>query len=181
MTEDILTDRLVLRLLSPEALAATEAARIDDAQRLLGLTLPSDWSDVASVARRRLAQLPECPDYLPWSIRAIALKGTNEVVGYVNFHNVPQFHEMAGREACAEFGYTIFEPYRRQGYIEETVRVLIAWARERGAHHFIFSIAPDNAASQGLAKKLGAHRIGVHIDEEDGPEDVLLLESPIAP
>jgi RimJ/RimL family protein N-acetyltransferase len=175
MIEDIQTERLVLRRLSPEALAATEAMRIDEAQRLLGLTLSADWSDVASVARRRLAQLPDCPDYLPWSIRAIALKGTNETVGYVNFHDVPQWHEMARRKASVEFGYTIFEPYRRRGYIEETVRAMIAWARERGAHHFIFSIAPDNAASRNLAKKLGAHKIGVQIDEEDGPEDVLLL------
>lgn len=82
---------------------------------------------------------------------------------------------MAEREACAEFGYTIFEKHRRRGYVEEAVRALMAWARERGARHFIFSIAPGNEASQGLAAKLGARKIGVQIDEEDGPEDVLLL------
>ena len=54
------------------------------------------------------------------------------------------------REACAEFGYTIFEPHRRRGYAEETVRALMDWARQRGAQHFIFSIAPDNAASLEL-------------------------------
>lgn len=174
--DDILTDRLVLRLLSPEALIATEAGRIDEAASLLDLTLPPDWSRVASVARRRIAQLPDCPQYLPWSVRAIALRGTNEAIGFVNFHELPQWHELAGREACAEFGYTIFAPYRRQGYVEETVRALIDWARERGARHFIFSIAPDNAASRGLAEKLGARKIGVQIDEEDGPEEVLFLE-----
>jgi [ribosomal protein S5]-alanine N-acetyltransferase len=55
------------------------------------------------------------------------------------------------------------------------VRALIDWAREHGARHFIFSVSPDNAASRGLAVKLGAHKIGVQIDEEDGPEDVFLL------
>jgi hypothetical protein len=50
------------------------------------------------------------------------------------------------------------------------------WARERGAHNFIFSIALGNAASRGLALKLGARKIGVQIDEEDGPEDVFLLD-----
>lgn len=176
MQDDILTSRLVLRLLSPEALIATEAGRIDDAARLLALDLPADWSEVASVARRRLKQLPDCPDYLPWSVRAIALRESHAAIGYVNFHELPQWHDMAQRESCAEFGYTIFENHRRQGYVEETVRALMAWARERGAKHFIFSVAPDNAPSQGLAKKLGARKIGVMIDEEDGPEDVLLLD-----
>ncbi|WP_119268598.1 GNAT family N-acetyltransferase [Taklimakanibacter deserti] len=177
MRDDIVTDRLVLRLLSPDALAATEAGRIDEAARLLDLALPrDDWDEVASVARRRLKQLPDCPQYLPWSIRAIALRGTRKAVGYVNFHDLPQWHEMAQRDACAELGYEIFADHRRQGYAEETVRALMAWARERGARHFIFSVAPDNAASQGLARKLGARKIGLQIDEEDGPEDVLLLE-----
>jgi [ribosomal protein S5]-alanine N-acetyltransferase len=173
--DDIVTERLILRLLLPEALAATEAGRTDDAARLLDLDLPADWGAVGSLADRRLKQLPECPHYLPWSIRAIALRDTHAAVGYVNFHDVPQWHELAQREACAEFGYTIFEPYRRQGYVEETVRALMHWARERGARHFIFSIAPDNAASQGLAAKLGARKIGMQVDEEDGPEDVFLL------
>ncbi len=172
---DILTPRLVLRLMTIEALKATEAGRIDEVSRHLGLRLPADWSDVAPLATRRLEQLPDCPHYLPWSIRAVALRRTNEVVGYANFHDLPQWHEMARREACAEFGYTVFAGHRRQGYAEETVRALMKWARERGARHFIFSIAPANAASQGLALKLGARKIGVQIDEEDGPEDVLLL------
>lgn len=173
--DDILTPRLRLRLLPQTALHASEAGRIDEAARILGLVLPEDWSDVASVARRRLKQLPDCPSYLPWSIRAVTLDGTNEAVGYVNFHELPQWHEMARREACAEFGYTIFADHRRNGYAEETVRALLTWARERGARHFIFSIAPGNAASRGLALKLGARKIGVQIDDEDGPEDVFLL------
>jgi RimJ/RimL family protein N-acetyltransferase len=123
-----------------------------------------------------LKQLPDCPDYLPWSIRAIALRHTNEAVGYVNFHELPQWHELAQRAACAEFGYTVFAGHRRKGYAEETVRALMRWARENGARHFIFSIAPGNAASRGLALKLGARKIGVQIDEEDGPEDVFLLD-----
>ena len=173
---DIFTARLKLRLLSREALTATEAGRFDEASRLLDLKLPVDWTDVVPLARRRLPQLAETPSYGPWSIRAIALRETAEVVGYVNFHDLPVWHDMAGREACAEFGYTIFAPHRRRGYAEETARALMTWARQRGARHFIFSVAPDNAASQGLARKLGARKIGVQIDEEDGPEDVFLLE-----
>lgn len=173
--DDILTDRLILRLIPYAALMATEAGDIAEATRLLHLDLPNDWIEVAPLARRRLPQLLEEPGYRPWAVRAIALRATGEAVGYINFHEAPAHHEMAGREACAEFGYTIFAKYRRQGYVEEAVRALMAWARTRGARHFIFSIAPDNTASQGLAAKLGARKIGVQIDEEDGPEDVLLL------
>jgi RimJ/RimL family protein N-acetyltransferase len=172
---DILTPRLVLRLMTIEALKATEAGRLAEASCHLGLDMPADWSDVAALAGRRLQQLPDCPHYLPWSIRAIALRSTDEAVGYVNFHDLPKWHEMAQKEACAEFGYAIFAGCRRQGYAEETVRALMAWARERGARHFIFSIAPANAASQGLARKLGARKVGMQVDEEDGPEAVLLL------
>lgn len=174
--DDILTERLRLRLLRQDALEATEASRIDLAARLLDLKLPTDWDDVAPLARRRLRLLPGCREYLPWSIRAIALRQTKEAVGYVNFHDLPQWHDLAQQEACAEFGYTIFESYRRQGYAEETVRALMGWARDRGARHFIFSIAPDNTASRGLARKLGARKIGMQIDEEDGPEEVFLLK-----
>jgi len=174
--DDILTDRLVLRLLSQDALEATEAGEVGKAARLLGLTLPPEWREIAPLARRRLPQLAECPDYRPWCLRAMALRATNEAVGYVNFHGLPAHHEMAGQEACAEFGYTVFAAQRRKGYVEEAVRALMGWARARGARHFIFSIAPDNQPSRGLAVKLGARKIGVQIDEEDGPEDVFLLD-----
>lgn len=173
--DDIVTHRLVLRLLSQEALEATEAGYADAAARLLDLKLPPDWAETAPLARRRLEQLSGCPQYAPWAIRAIARRETNEAVGYVNFHDLPGPHEMAQKDACAEFGYTIFEAHRRQGYVEETVRALMAWARARGARHFIFSISPDNEPSRGLAHKLGARKIGVQIDEEDGPEEVFLL------
>ena len=173
--DDIVTRRLVLRLLSQEALVATEAGHAHEAARLLDLKLPAMWTDTAPLARRRLAQLPDCPQYLPWAIRAIALRETYETVGYVNFHDLPGWHELAQKDACAELGYTIFEAYRRHGYVEEAVHALMHWARERGTLHFIFSISPDNAPSQGLAKKLGAAKIGLQIDEEDGPEEVFLL------
>lgn len=174
--DDITTRRLLLRLVPQQALEATEAGNIDEAIRLLELKLTADWAEVAPLAARRLKQLAFEPEYRPWALRAIALQETGEAIGYINFHAAPERHDMAAREACAEFGYTIFERHRRQGYVEEAVRALMDWAKARGARCFIFSVAPGNAASQGLAVKLGARKIGVQIDEEDGPEDVLLLE-----
>jgi hypothetical protein len=50
--DDIATRRLVLRLLSREALEATEAGRVGEAASLLDLKLPADWTDIALLARK---------------------------------------------------------------------------------------------------------------------------------
>jgi ribosomal-protein-alanine N-acetyltransferase len=127
------------------------------------------------LARLRLTQLAVDPAYLPWSIRAIVLRETLNVVGYVNFHGRPDRHDFTGTPDTAEFGYTVFPPFRRQGIARETVAILIEWARQRGGQNFVFSIAPGNAESLALARQFGARKMGTQIDETDGPEDVYLL------
>ena len=75
---------------------------------------------------------------------------------------------------AAEFGYTVFPPYRRRGYAREASIALMDWARQtHGVTRFIVSIRPDNVASQALAASLGFVRIGSHLDEVDGLEDIL--------
>jgi RimJ/RimL family protein N-acetyltransferase len=50
------------------------------------------------------------------------------------------------------------------------------WATEsHGVRTFVLSIRPDNIASQALAAKLGFRRIGLHVDDVDGVEDVLVF------
>jgi RimJ/RimL family protein N-acetyltransferase len=46
-----------------------------------------------------------------------------------------------------------------------------AWLRH-GVDRFIASVSPDNAPSLRVVAKLGFVRIGSHMDEVDGPEDV---------
>jgi RimJ/RimL family protein N-acetyltransferase len=175
---DIVGERLVLRLVSPEALAATVEADLAAVARLVGLTLPPDWAEVAPLAKRRLAQIETDAEYLPWSIRAIALRETGDVVGYANFHDrLGAEYLKAHAPSAVELGYEIFAAHRLKGYGGETVRMLIKWASERGADGFVFSISPGNAASLKLVARLGAVKVGSHIDEEDGPEDVYLLKS----
>jgi RimJ/RimL family protein N-acetyltransferase len=166
MSGDIETPRLVLKLLDEAALAPLAEGREAGA----------DWRDFAPLAAMRLEQLRSDPSYASWSLRVIVPRETGDPAGYINFHGRPAFHELAQREACAEFGYTIFARHRRKGYAEEAIRTLMEWAKANGAEHFIFSIAPDNVPSRNLALKLGARRIGMQIDEVDGPEDVYLLE-----
>jgi hypothetical protein len=40
----------------------------------------------------------------------------------------------------------------------------------------VISVSPANAASTTLAAKLGFEKIGGHVDEADGYEDIYLLE-----
>jgi RimJ/RimL family protein N-acetyltransferase len=170
---DIESERLILRLLSTEALAATVAGDRLYLEALLGLSVPEDWFEEAWVAELRLEQLRSDPSYHPWSIRAISLKATGEVVGAINCHAKPAPLVAAGSHTIAtELGYTVFAPWRRLGIATESIRALTAWGSTQGLQSIIMAISPANVASLALARKLGAVRIGSQIDEKHGVEDV---------
>ncbi|CAN5181173.1 hypothetical protein BH10PSE7_BH10PSE7_11860 [soil metagenome] len=175
---DIVSERLILRLLPVAALKAGVAGDLARMSSAVGCTVPPSWNELAWLAAMRLEQLRADPAYLAWSIRAIILRESQEIAGYVNFHERPGVHGFTGTKNTVEFGYAILGPFRRRGFAEETVRRLIDWARSRAAENFVFSISPGNAASLALARKLGARKIGTQTDERDGPEDVYLLVRP---
>ena len=171
---DIETTRLVLRLVPLAGLAATVAKDLDACRAIIG-DVPPEWFDDDWVADMRLQQWKGDPGYAPWSIRAIALKQTGQIVGYMNCHNKPMSFVYDGTTSLAiELGYDIFAAFRRRGFAYEAIRGFTAWARTQGVARIVLSIAPGNEASRALAMKLGAIRIGSQIDEKDGPEDVYL-------
>jgi RimJ/RimL family protein N-acetyltransferase len=173
---DIETDRLTLRLLPVAALEATVSRDRNTVSRIVGCAISEDWSDVADLAKIRLEQLAANSGYLPWSIRAVILRNSNVAVGYANFHAGPAPHEQfPAANNMAEIGYTIFAPYRRQGFARETLAALLHFARNNGADQAVVSIAPDNEPSLRLAAGFGFTKIGSQMDEIDGPEDVFLL------
>lgn len=172
---DVGSERLVLRSMTPAFLSASLHGnrRIDG---LLGLTVADDWFDEAPLARRRLADLGDDPRYAPWSLRAIGLRATDQMVGHVGFHTRPGPSYLAAiAPAGVEIGYTVYPPFRRRGYAREAVRAMLAWAHAQGVPRFVASVAPDNVASQALVASLGFVRVGGHMDETDGYEDILLL------
>jgi RimJ/RimL family protein N-acetyltransferase len=72
-----------------------------------------------------------------------------------------------------ELGYSLLEPWRRRGIATEAIEAVMHWAREEHrVQRFVLSISPDNVPSLGLAAKLGFRKIGSHVDELDGPEDI---------
>jgi len=124
----------------------------------------------------RLEQLENDPFYVPWSIRAVVLRESNEAVGYVNFHARPGPHPQYPQAAnMAEIGYTIFEPWRQRGIASEALAALLRFASANGADQAVLSIGPDNVPSLRLADRFGFRKIGSQIDEIDGPEDIFLL------
>jgi [ribosomal protein S5]-alanine N-acetyltransferase len=173
---DIETPRLILRLVPLAGLAATESKDIEAACRHIGPDLNPDWFDNAWVAGLRLQQWKDDPGYAAWSIRAMILKATGEIVGGINCHDMPRpFEHMGASGLMIELGYDVFTPWRRQGIATEAFQAMSAFAATAGVRWVRLSISPDNRPSLELAKKLGASKIGTQIDDIDGPEDVYLV------
>jgi RimJ/RimL family protein N-acetyltransferase len=117
------------------------------------------------------------PAYEPWSLRAMVLRSERSMVGHIGFHTAPGDEYLAPYSPGAvEYGFTVFEPYRRRGYAREAALAMMHWAGEvHNQQTFVVSIRPDNGPSLGLAAQLGFVKIGHHIDEVDGWEDIFQL------
>jgi RimJ/RimL family protein N-acetyltransferase len=155
--------------LSPDLVQDILEGRRAEAQQLGGFTIPQDWPDPhdARFLRMRLEQMLADPASEDWFAHAIVLRDDPErvMIGHVGYHGPPH-------EGCVEMGYTIFLAHRGHGYATEAVTGLMDAARAAGVSRFILSIAPGNAPSLAIARKLGFKRTGQHIDEEDGLEYV---------
>lgn len=130
------------------------------------------------VFRLRLNQIEADPTFQPWSLRAMVLRAERVMVGHIGFHTAPGAGYLKPySKTGVEFGFTVFPLFQRQGYAREAAVTLMQWAMQtHGVTEFIVSIRPDNLASQALAARLGFVRVGFHVDEVDGPEDVLLFK-----
>ncbi len=175
------SERLDLISMTPAFHRASLEPDLREAERLLELSLPADWpGDAADVVSLRLKQLESEPALQPWLLRAMTVRGTGVMIGYIGFHTAPGADYLRPfSPGAVEFGFTVFPPFRRQGYAREASTALIRWATQvHQVRNFVMTISPDNLASQALAAQLGFLRIGSHVDEVDGPEDVLEYRIP---
>jgi [ribosomal protein S5]-alanine N-acetyltransferase len=99
---DIETERLILRLVPLAGLAATAANDRAACRRIIGPLVPDDWFVEAWVADMRLHQWKADPGYAPWSIRAIMLKDTGEIIGNMNCHDQPRLFQYDGQRGLAK-------------------------------------------------------------------------------
>jgi len=151
---------------------------LESAFQLIDLVIPAEWLDATWLMEMRLAKMRDNPALEPWLLRAIALRETKTMVGFIGFHTLPG-PDYLDRYApgSVEFGYTVFSNYRRMGYASEAAEALMDWAtREHHVKRFIVSISPTNEASLRLAQKFGFRKVGSFTDPEEGPEDIFLRE-----
>ena len=106
------------------------------------------------------------------------LKPLLEMAGHIRFHSRPnpEYLQPYARDAV-EFGYVVFEPHRRRGYATEAADAVMRWAEARhGVRRFVATVSPDNLPSLAMVKKLGFRKIGEHVDDIDGVEEVFLRD-----
>ena len=163
----VLTERLRLEPMPPQALRALLDGNRPAAEDLLGVGLPEEFPDehdLHSFLPVQLRRMSDAPDRRAWMARMMVGREPRVAIGHIGFHGPP---ELVGR---AEMGYTVFSEHRRRGYATEAVRALIQWAQEQGQESVYLSIAPVNAPSLAIARRLGFRQVGVQQDEVDGEE-----------
>ena len=110
---DVCTPRLLLRTMSAPFLEAGLDDDLAAAEALIGLRVQPAWLAEKPLMRLRLEDLANDPAYLDWSLRAIALRSTRQMVGYIGFHTRPDPPYLQPLVANAvELGYTVFPPFR---------------------------------------------------------------------
>ena len=172
------TDRLLLISMTPRFLEASLQGDRAAAEDELGFDVPPVWLEEQWLMRLRLDDLHENPAAQQWLLRAICLPDDRTMVGSISFHAPPGApYLQPTAPGGVEIGYSVFPDYRRRGFAGEACAGLINWAaREHGIQRFVVSVSPNNIPSIAIARRLGFRKVGSHVDEIDGPEDVWLLE-----
>jgi ribosomal-protein-alanine N-acetyltransferase len=170
--------RLELIAMSAGFLDSSFKGDLETASRLIGLDIPSDWLDAKWLMEMRLIKMRENPALEPWLLRAVGLRETKTMIGFIGFHTLPGAEYLNHyAPGSVEFGYTVFPDYRGQGYASEAAQALMDWAnREHNVTRFVVSISPSNEPSLRLAKKFGFRKVGTVTDPEDGVEDIFVRE-----
>jgi RimJ/RimL family protein N-acetyltransferase len=141
--------------------------RIDEAERVAGVTLPPGWEQEAESALRfRRAQMEADPSTRQWLLRLVVVRETGEVAGYINFHGPPE------DRGWVEIGYVIEPRFRRRGFAFEAAMAMFEWAAEQGVSRFRASVGPGNEPSLTMVRKMGFDKTGEQWDDIDGLEYV---------
>ena len=164
--------------MSPAFLEASLQGDLETASSLIGLEVLSEWLEAKWLMEMRLIKMRENPALEPWLLRAVGLRETKKMIGFIGFHTLPGADYLNSyAPGSVEFGYTIFPDDRGKGYASEAVEALMDWAtREHHVTRFVVSISPINHPSLRIAQKFGFRKVGSFTDPEDGVEDVFLRE-----
>lgn len=181
LTEAIhLSDRLRLTRMSEDflqqSLQTTDASELSRGE----LGVHREWLTEKWLMGLRLEQYRTDCAYRDWGIWAMALRATHQMIGHIGFHtppNAPYLRPYA--QSAVEIGFSTYSPFRNHGFATEAASGLMEWAADtHGMTRFVVSISPQNLGSLRVAEKLGFRRIGQWEDDQDGIEEVFLLERP---
>lgn len=172
------TELLTLVPLTAACLRASARGDRAEVAKLLGVEVPEDWRLDSRLVEMRLKQIDEDPELADWLLHAIVDPNASSLVGHIGFHARPG-HACLGA-VCpggVEVGYTVCGDHRRRGFASAALLALVGRARETGwVTRVVACIGLENEASLAMAAKLGCVRLGVHDDEDDGPE--IIFEIP---
>ena len=168
------SDRLSLHVIPLDALAALREGQLDATRlRLPHLTFDTDFATSASCRatwHRRYRQVTENTDDAVWVTRLVAIRTSGQVIGRAGFHGRPDDGGMV------EIGYAVDPAFHGRGYAKGVVALLVDVARQDPQVKVVrASVAPDNAASQHIVRRLGFQKVGEQTDPDDGLEEVLEL------
>ena len=172
-------ERLDLVLFRPAFIDALVSGRRDEATAALDAEIPRTWPDEhdSRFLRLRREQATSRPETGEWLARGLVLRDGRQLVGYAGFHGPPGVNGQR-RSDAVELGYSVFEPFRGQGYASEAAAGLVEWARkQQGVRAILASVAPGNEPSLAIVRKLGFVHVGEQWDDEDGLELVYELAS----
>jgi RimJ/RimL family protein N-acetyltransferase len=161
--------------MTPAFLQAVLADRLEDAAALVDARLPDEFPSEGErrFLRLRLRQMSDDPRWETWCPNVVVLEGT--MIGHAGYHGPPGINSTQNPNAV-EFGYTIYPAWRGNGYATQAAAMLMDLAEERaGIRHFVLAVAPDNAPSLAIVRKLGFVKTGEQMDEEDGLEEIYEL------
>jgi ribosomal-protein-alanine N-acetyltransferase len=164
--------RLDLVSMGPALLEALLADDHASATQIGGFQIPNDHILRKRTLQRRLRQIQANPEVQPWLLRAMVIRQSQMMCGYIGFHSEPGPEDLSTVAADGvELGYAVGESFRRRGFAKEAALMLMRWAFEcHGQRCFVLSISPDNEPSLAMAHSMGFGEVGSHMDEEDGIE-----------
>jgi RimJ/RimL family protein N-acetyltransferase len=164
----IRTDRLDLVPLEPDVVRDLIANR-----RPAHLDLPPEFptdDEREGLLTIQLRRMEADPDRRDWMARLMVRRADQQIVGHCGFHGPP---DVIGR---AEVGYTVFTPYRGQGFAKEAANALIQWAFHQNESKVYATVSPGNAPSLAIVRSLGFTQVGTQVDEVDGLELIYVID-----
>ena len=150
------TDRLRLRPLAPEDVAAIHAIQSrEDVARWLYWE-PRSEAEVRQMLEAQMARPRETG-----AVLAVELLATGEVVGHVSL-SIPDLLQRQG-----EIGFIFHPEHQGHGYATEAARALLALAfGDYGLHRVYGRLEPRNEASARVLERLGMRREAHLVENE---------------